>query len=185
VQRSATKSGDLVSIVRPKPTGSPICAALVGDDTVIVVLFTLKLVIPAAVELSGTKSGDLVGHVRLNPMGSPICASLVRDDTLFFSVYKLKAMESQKFTSVWDAIEDTPQDAANMKARSELMLAIREIVDGWNVTQADASERIGVTQPRMNDLLRGRIDKFSLDALLNLARGAGLSVSLNISKIAA
>ena len=81
-------------------------------------------------------------------------------------------MEKKRFTSVWDAIEDTPQDAANMKARSELMLAIRKVVDGWNVTQANAATRLGVTQPRMNDLLQGRIDKFSLDALMNLAQEA-------------
>jgi predicted XRE-type DNA-binding protein len=94
-------------------------------------------------------------------------------------------MDIQRFTSIWDAIEDTPQDAANMKARSELMLAIREVVDGWSLTQSDAAARIGVTQPRMNDLLRGRIDKFSLDALLNLAHAAGLSVAWSISQAAA
>lgn len=94
-------------------------------------------------------------------------------------------MQTKRFTSVWDAIEDTSQDAANMKARSELMLAIRDVVDGWSLTQADAAARIGVTQPRMNDLLRGRIDKFSLDALLNLAQGAGLSVAWHITRVAA
>lgn len=56
-----------------------------------------------------------------------------------------------------------------MKSRSELMLAICNEVDGWKLTQGDAAARIGVTQPRMNDLLRGRIDKFSLYALMNLA----------------
>jgi predicted XRE-type DNA-binding protein len=72
-----------------------------------------------------------------------------------------------------------------MKARSELMLAIRDVVDGWNLTQSEAAAGINVTQPRMNGLLRGRIDKFSLDALLNLAHGAGLCVALSISRIAA
>jgi predicted XRE-type DNA-binding protein len=94
-------------------------------------------------------------------------------------------MQTQRFTSVWDAIEDTHQDAANMKARSELMLAIRDVVDGWNLTQSEAAARIGVAQPRMNDLLRGRIDKFSLDSPLNLGSSAGLSVALSISQIAA
>ena len=94
-------------------------------------------------------------------------------------------MEKQRFTSVWDAIEDTPQDAGNMKARSELMLAIRKVVEDWNVTQADAAARIGVTQPRMNDLLRGRIDKFSLDALITLAQSAGLKVIWQITRVAA
>ncbi|ABE41189.1 transcriptional regulator [Rhodopseudomonas palustris BisB5] len=63
-----------------------------------------------------------------------------------------------------------------MKARSSLMIAIREVVDGWNLTQAEAAKRLGETQPRMNDLLRGRIDQFSLDALMNLATAAGLSI---------
>jgi predicted XRE-type DNA-binding protein len=72
-----------------------------------------------------------------------------------------------------------------MNPRAELMLAIREIVDGWSLTQAEAAARIGVTQPRMNDLLRGRIDKFSLDAQLNIAYAAGLSVAFSISRIAA
>jgi predicted XRE-type DNA-binding protein len=94
-------------------------------------------------------------------------------------------MKTQRFTSVWDAIEDTPQDAANMKARSELMLAVHEVVEGWNLTQSEAAARVGLTQPRMNDLLRGRIDRFSLDALLNLAHAAGLSVAWSISRAAA
>jgi predicted XRE-type DNA-binding protein len=58
-------------------------------------------------------------------------------------------------------------------------------VDGWRLTQGDAAARIGVTQPRMNDLLRGRIDRFSLDALLNLAHAAGLSVAWSISRTGA
>lgn len=94
-------------------------------------------------------------------------------------------MEKQRFNSVWDALEDTPQDAANMKARSELMLAIRSVVDSWAVTQTEAASRLNVTQPRMNDLLRGRIDKFSLDTLLNLAHSAGLSVAWQITQAAA
>jgi predicted XRE-type DNA-binding protein len=57
-----------------------------------------------------------------------------------------------------------------MKARSGLMLAIRDAVDGWTLTQAEAAKRLGVTQPRMNDLLlRGQIDKFGLDALMTKA----------------
>jgi len=68
-----------------------------------------------------------------------------------------------------------------MKARSGLMIAIQEAVAGWKLTQAEAAKRLGVTQPRMNDLLRGRIDKFSLDALMLLATGAGLIVEWNVS----
>ena len=91
-------------------------------------------------------------------------------------------MKEQKFKSVWDAIEGSPADAANMKARSDVMIAIREVVDNWKVTQADSAKRLGITQPRLNDLLRGRIDNFSLDALVNLAAQAGLSVRVEISR---
>ncbi len=94
-------------------------------------------------------------------------------------------MSEQRFDSVWDAIEKSPVEAANMKARSDLMIAIRETVDGWNVTQAEAAKRLGLTQPRINDLVRGRIDKFSLDALMNLASHAGLAVRIEVSRPAA
>lgn len=89
-------------------------------------------------------------------------------------------MKKQRFASVWDAIEPSRAAAANMKARSELMIAIREAVASWNLTQAAAAKRLGLTQPRMNDLLRGRINKFSLDALINLATRAGLSVRVEV-----
>jgi predicted XRE-type DNA-binding protein len=71
-----------------------------------------------------------------------------------------------------------------MKARSELMIAVRKVVDGWELTQARAAARLGITQPRLNDLLRGRIEKFSLDALVDLAANAGLSVKVRIARAA-
>ena len=66
-----------------------------------------------------------------------------------------------------------------------MMIAIREIVADWGITQAAAAKRLGLTQPRMNDLLRGRIDKFSLDALMNIAARAGLAVRVEIKRPAA
>ena len=94
-------------------------------------------------------------------------------------------MDDQQFANVWDAVEQNPGEAAVMKARSGLMIAIQEAVAGWKLTQAEAAKRLGVTQPRMNDLLRGRIDKFSLDALMILATGAGLTVEWRVAKAAA
>ena len=94
-------------------------------------------------------------------------------------------MSEKRFDSVWDAIEDSPAIAANMKARSALMISICEAVASWKLTQAKAAKRLGVTQPRMNDLLRGRIDKFSLDALMILASAAGLEVRWRVVKAAA
>lgn len=94
-------------------------------------------------------------------------------------------MTKRRFASVWDAIEPTRAEAANMKARAELMIAIGRSVEVWAITQAAAAKRLGLTQPRMNDLLRGRIDKFSLDALMNVASRAGLTVRIAISRKAA
>ena len=94
-------------------------------------------------------------------------------------------MKKQRFVSVWDAIEPSSGSAASMKARAELMIAIRDAVAAWNVTQAVASKRLGLTQPKMKDLLRGRISKFSLDALIDLAACAGLAVRVEVTHAAA
>ena len=94
-------------------------------------------------------------------------------------------MTEDRFTHVWDAIEDSSAEAANMKARATLMIALQEAIGSWKLTQAEAAKKLGVTQPRMNDLLRGRIDKFSLDALMLLASAAGLTVEWRVVKSAA
>jgi len=88
--------------------------------------------------------------------------------------------EIETFTSVWDAIADTPEQAANLRARSELMQQIAEIIKANNWKQADAALHCGVTQPRINDLLRGRVSRFSLDALVNIANALGRRVHLEL-----
>jgi predicted XRE-type DNA-binding protein len=89
------------------------------------------------------------------------------------------------FESVWDALEDSPAEAAHMRLRSDLMIAVQEAVAGWGVTQAEAAKRLSVTQPRLNDLIRGRVGKFSLDALVDLAARAGLTLRMEITRPAA
>lgn len=93
--------------------------------------------------------------------------------------------KEQRFASVWDAIEPSSAEAASMKARSAVMMAVRKSVDDWDTTQAEAAKRLGIAQPRLNDLLRGRIDRFSLDALVDLATRAGLSVHVKMTRRAA
>jgi predicted XRE-type DNA-binding protein len=94
-------------------------------------------------------------------------------------------MTEDRFTSVWDALEDSSAEAANMKARATLMAALQEAIASWKLTQVEAAKKLGVTQPRMNDLLRGRIDKFSLDALMLLASSAGLTIEWRVVQNAA
>ncbi|HXZ00394.1 MAG TPA: XRE family transcriptional regulator [Stellaceae bacterium] len=92
--------------------------------------------------------------------------------------------KAKTFSNVWDALEDSPEDAATMTMRSNVMVAIKHRVDRWNTTQAQAARRLGITQPRLNDLLHGKINKFSLDTLLTLATRAGLKVKIAIRSAA-
>jgi len=91
-------------------------------------------------------------------------------------------MKSHTFASVWDAIEDTPQAAASMKARSTLLMELSNVIQKRGMTQAEAAELFGVTQPRISDLMRGKIDLFSLDTLMNMASTAGMSPVVKLSK---
>jgi len=88
------------------------------------------------------------------------------------------------FKNVWDAIEESPIEAASMKARAQLMRALQRTISGWDMSQKAAAEKLGLTQPRLNDLLRGKIDKFSLDTLFDLTGRVGLKVSLALRKAA-
>lgn len=90
--------------------------------------------------------------------------------------------DKQRFSSVWDAIEDTPQQAASMRARSELMMNLTEIIRERGMTQAAAAALFGVTQPRISDLMRGKINLFSLDTLIDMAATAGMSPMVKVSK---
>ncbi len=88
--------------------------------------------------------------------------------------------EPEMYASVWDAIADTPEQAANLRSRAELMQKIAERVKQHGWTQAEAASHCRVTQPRMNDLLRGRISRFSLDALVNIATALGCRVRFDL-----
>lgn len=89
-------------------------------------------------------------------------------------------MEAQTFADVFDALAETPAEAANMKARADLMAALAERVKSWNLPQGAAAARLAITRPRLNDLLRGKLGKFSLDALVNLTAAAGLTLEITI-----
>ena len=93
---------------------------------------------------------------------------------------KPKTDKTDSYASVWDAISDTPEEAANLRLRSELMDKITVLIqdNGW--TQLEAAKRCSVTQPRINELLRGRISRFSLDALVNIASALGQRVHVEL-----
>ena len=91
----------------------------------------------------------------------------------------------ETFANVWDALEDDPTERASLTLRSQLMIALERAIRGWKLTQKDAAARLGITQPRLNDLLKGRISKFSMDALVDIATRADLNVSVKVKKKAA
>jgi len=93
-------------------------------------------------------------------------------------------MTRETFASVWDAIEDSSAEAESMKLRSALMISIEHHINDEGWTQSEAARRLGVTQPRISDLLRGKVRLFGLDTLVNMAVAAGLHVELRIEKAA-
>jgi predicted XRE-type DNA-binding protein len=89
-------------------------------------------------------------------------------------------MKAQTFANAWDALEDSPEDAATITMRSNVMAIINATVRGWDTTRAQAARRLGITQPRLNDLSKGKISKFPLDTLLTPATRAGLKVKIDV-----
>ena len=88
--------------------------------------------------------------------------------------------KTEIYDSVWDAISDTPFEAASMRAKSELMQKIAYYIKTKKWTQSEAARHAGVTQPRINDLLRGRISNFSIDALVDIATSLGLQIHIDV-----
>ncbi|MBY4767734.1 helix-turn-helix domain-containing protein [Burkholderia ambifaria] len=93
-------------------------------------------------------------------------------------------MSNERYMNVWDAIEGQPAEAENMKLRSELMIALKQRIAQLELSQAQAAKQLGVTQPRVSDLLRGKINLFGLDALVNMASAVGLRVDLQVRESA-
>ena len=88
------------------------------------------------------------------------------------------------YENVWDALEPDPVKRENLKLRSSLMLALTRHIkrEGW--TQPQAAKVFGVTQPRISNLIHGKIDLFALDILVKMATAAGLRVTMRVKKAA-
>ena len=93
-------------------------------------------------------------------------------------------MNNPLHASIWDALEDTPEEAENMKLRSGLMIALKAHLQRAGLTQVQAAKLFGVTAPRISDLMRGKINLFALDSLVNMAAAAGLHVELRVTEAA-
>ncbi len=88
---------------------------------------------------------------------------------------------TEKFESVFDAIADSPEEALNMKLRASLIREIRAKVTSAGWTQKETAQQLGITQPRVSDLLGGKLSKFSLDALVKMLARLGSDVKLRVA----
>jgi predicted XRE-type DNA-binding protein len=93
-------------------------------------------------------------------------------------------MSAKRFARVWDAIEETPEQAENMRLRADLIVALNRFIAGQRMSQLEAAKHFGISQPRVSDLARGKINLFSLDSLVNMAAAAGLRIDLRVRKAA-
>lgn len=91
-------------------------------------------------------------------------------------------MSNERFDTVWSALIDTPSEAKIMSMRSDLMSDIAGIIKAKKLTQAKASELLGINQPRVSDLLRGKLSKFNLETLIELSERCGQRIDLQKSR---
>jgi predicted XRE-type DNA-binding protein len=89
--------------------------------------------------------------------------------------------EKTQFECVWEALEDDPVRQENLKLRSELMITISETIKTRGLKQQEAADVLHITQPRVRALLKGKIDEFRLDTLVDLVHRLGLHVSINVA----
>jgi len=85
---------------------------------------------------------------------------------------------SEGYRNVFEALEANPAMAQNLKIRSELMIALRQYIGDAGLDQKEAAEVFGVHQPRISDLMRGKIDKFTIDRLVNMLARVGKTVEV-------
>jgi predicted XRE-type DNA-binding protein len=74
------------------------------------------------------------------------------------------------------------EEAENLRIRADLMIQLTRLLQKRGLTQAAAADLLGVTQPRISDLTRGKIDRFSIDSLVEMLGHAGARVSLVVSR---
>ena len=91
-------------------------------------------------------------------------------------------MRIRTYRNAWDAIADTPEEAANLKMRSQLMDVIEAYIEREHISQAQAAERLGVPRSRVSELVNGKISKFTIDKLVNMATRVGLTATLTVRR---
>ncbi|MFH1092005.1 MAG: XRE family transcriptional regulator [Pseudomonadota bacterium] len=92
---------------------------------------------------------------------------------------------AKRYDNAWDAIyDDDPARAESLKIKSELMIRIEKFIKGNGLIQKEAARLLGVSQPRISDLVRGKFDRFTIDMLINMLSRVGIKVDVRIKKAA-
>lgn len=94
-------------------------------------------------------------------------------------------MKMKRYHNVFDALEDDPAVAENLKVRAQLMSALTQYIEKRKLTQTEAAELLEVNQPRISDLVRGKIERFTIDMLVNMLARAGVQLKVKVSSKAA
>jgi len=92
---------------------------------------------------------------------------------------------SKSYDNVFEALEDDPAIAVNLQVRARLMHAVRDYIEREGITQAEAARCLGVSQPRVSDLVCGRIERFTVDSLLNMLGRIGVRTEISLISEAA
>lgn len=87
---------------------------------------------------------------------------------------------SETFTNVWDALEDDPAERESLKIKSRMVIAIEQRIKSLGLTQAQTAKLMGVSQPRVSDVVNGKIDRFTIDMLITMLGRLGLHVEVSL-----
>lgn len=91
-------------------------------------------------------------------------------------------MKIEVFDSVWDALEDDPIEARALERRANLMQLVQDKIEKGKWSQPEVAKMLGITRPRVSDLMRGKLSKFSLDTLLTFVERMGDEVHIDVRK---
>ena len=96
---------------------------------------------------------------------------------------KTELMIKKGSANIFEDLGFGVQESQNLLLRSQTMIALAQWFAASGLTQSEAAKKLGITQPRLNQMLKGKMDIFSLDALVNMATSAGMRVGLNIRPV--
>ena len=88
----------------------------------------------------------------------------------------------RRYTNAFEAVGFPRREAEHLRIRADLMLEVERLIAARGLTQAEAAKLLHVTQPRISDLMRGKIERFSIDTLVEMLSRAGADVTVKVRR---